>query len=84
MSSGFWNEGIVKANRLIDPQTAELVPLKVQALGSKSAHVASAPIQGSEFALDTFLRGMIWFDHHHHLLASSFTQDGHKVELRRA
>lgn len=84
LASGFWNHGILAAHALVDPQTAELVPLSVRALGTKSAKVAGASVHGAEYAVETFLKGTVWYDAHQHLLASSFMQDGHKVELRRA
>ena len=84
MASGFRNHGILDASHLVDPQTAELVPLRVQALGAKSTKIAGAAVHGAEFAVETFLKGTVWYDAHRHLLASSFIQDGHKVELRRA
>ncbi len=84
MSSGFWNHGILAARQLVDPQTAELVPLTVRDLGHRSAKVAGTTIHGDEYAVETFLKGTVWYDAHRHLLASSFTQDGHKVEFRRA
>lgn len=84
LCSGFWNHDIVRARHLVDPQTAELVPLGVQKLGEHAAQIAKHSIRGAAYALDTFLKGTIWFDAHDRLLASSFMQDGHKVELRRA
>jgi hypothetical protein len=84
MASGFWNHGILAARQLVDPQTAELVPLIVRALGDKTAKIAGATVHGVEFSVETFLKGTVWYDAHRHLLASSFIQDGHKVELRRA
>ena len=84
MSSGFWNHGILAAHQLVDPQTAELVPLTVRDLGHRSAAVAGTHVHGTEYAVQTFLKGTVWYDAHRHLLASSFTQDGHKVEFRRA
>jgi hypothetical protein len=84
MSSGFWNHSILAAHQLVDPQTAELVPLAVRDVGHSSAKVAGANVHGTEYAVETFLKGTVWYDQHRHLLASSFTQDGHKVEMRRA
>jgi hypothetical protein len=84
MSSGFWNSGLLKCRHLVDPQTAELVPLSVKPLAHKSATIAQRTIQGEGHSVDTFLKGTIWFDEHQHLLATSFIQDGHKVEMRHA
>jgi hypothetical protein len=84
MSSGFWNSGILKCRHLVDPQSAELVPLSVKPLAHKSATIAQTTIHGEGHSVDTFLKGTIWFDEHQHLLATSFVQDGHKVEMRRA
>lgn len=84
MLAGIWNHGIIAASQLVDPQTAELVPLKVRDLGHRSAKIAGSPIQGTEYTFDTFLKGTVWYDAHRHLVGSSFVLDGHKVELRRA
>jgi Family of unknown function (DUF6134) len=84
LSSGFWNAGILACKHLVDPQTAALVPLAVHKLGATTAEIAQRSIHGVAYALQTFLQGTVWYDAHNHLLASSFSQEGHKVELRRA
>ena len=82
--SGFWNHDILGASELIDPQTGELVPLHIRRLSAETAQIAKQSIHGLGYAFDTFLKGMIWYDAHGQLLATSFTQQGHKIELRKA
>ena len=82
--SGFWNHNIIYAPALVDPQTGEAVPLSIRRLSAESAQIAKQAVHGLGYAFDTFLKGTIWYDSHDQLLATSFTQQGHKVEFRRA
>jgi Family of unknown function (DUF6134) len=81
---GFWNGDILLSRHLINPQTAALTPLTVRDLGVRSEKVAKTAVHGDAFAVKTFIDGTIWFDAERQFLASSFVQDGHKVEIRRA
>ena len=82
-SSGFWSPGILKCTQLIDPQTAELVPLAVQPLAAKSTKIGRITVHGHGYAIQTFLKGTVWYDEHQLMVAATFGKDGHQIAMMR-
>jgi hypothetical protein len=81
MPPAMWNPDIVRHDHLVDPETGKLVALSVTPLTKTSAKIAKTQIHGRGFAIDSFIKGELWFNQHNQLIALSFTKDGHKIEL---
>jgi len=64
LSFAYWNPQILKAERLLNAQTGELMPVVVQSLGEESIQVRGAPIRAQRYRLIApGLRIDIWHDH---------------------
>jgi hypothetical protein len=67
MSFAYWNPRILKAERLLNAQTGEMVPVSVQRLGEESITVRGAPARAQRYRLiapplqiDIWLDGADW------------------------
>lgn len=52
MSFAYWNPQLLKANRLLNSQTGEVVPVSVTALGEQTRPVRDAPIVARRYRLE--------------------------------
>lgn len=85
MSFAYWNPKILKAERLLNAQTGELLPVSVQPLGEESIQVRGRTVRAQRYRLDgPQLAIDIWLDDGEWVALESAAKGGRRLryELR--
>lgn len=80
LSFAYWNPQILKAERLLNAQTGELMPVMVQSLGEESIQVRGAPVRAQRYRLIApGLRIDIWHDDGRWVALESAAKGGRRL-----
>lgn len=80
MSFAYWNPQILQAERLLNAQTGELMPVRVQSLGEESIQVRGAPVRAQRYRLIAQgLRIDIWHDDGRWVALESAAKGGRRL-----